>query len=162
MKGNGGIKKYFDALNKRLDAFEKRVEEKFEAIDARFDGIDRRLDSIDKRLDGIDERLDTLTVEVGDLKLKVELLNMLTTDMQRVQQIMIKDIAEIKVRVERLEDGQKRIIILITKLAERVSDFDSGKKFELSEVRHDEASHKLTGIIREPEMQYRSKKRKRK
>lgn len=141
MKGNGDIKKYFDALNNR------------------FDGLNKRLDAFEKR---VDERLDALAAEVGDLKLKVESLHLLTTDMQRVQHILVKDVAEIKVRVDRLEDGQKRIIILITKLAERVTDFDSGKKFELTEVRHDEASQTLRGIIREQQTPYRTKKQKRK
>lgn len=36
------------------------------------------------------------------------------------------------------------------KLGDKVSDFDKGKKLELNEVRYDEVSHTLTGIIREP------------
>lgn len=155
MATNGGLKKYFGALNKRLD-------EKFDAIDNRFDAVEKRLDAIGKRLNFIDERLDALTAEVGKLKLRVESLNLLTTDMQRVQQIMIQGIADIKVRVERLEDGQKRIIVLITKLGERLSDFDAGKKFELSEARYDAVSHTLTGIIREPRTEYKAKKRRKK
>ncbi len=172
MKGNGDIKKYFDALNKRFDALEDRfdalegrfdtLEGRFDTLEKPFDSLEKRFDSLEKRFDAQDKRFDALTAEVGDIKLKVESLNMLTTDMLRVQQIIIKDIADVKIRVERLEDGQKRIIVLLTKLGKRVSDFDSGEKLELSEVRYDEASHTLTGTIREHKPQYRARKRKQK
>jgi tetrahydromethanopterin S-methyltransferase subunit G len=147
MDTNGDFRKYFDDLNDRLDA-------KFKAIDKRFNAVD-------KRFDAVDERLDVLTAVVGDIKVRVELLDLLTTDMQKVQQLLVQQFEQLNKRVGKIEDALPRIVALIMELGERVARFDSGKQLELREVRYDEASQTLTGIIREQQVLYKKVKRKR-
>lgn len=92
--------------------------------------------------------------------MRVEGLDLLTTDMQKVQQMLVKGFNQLNERVGKIEEMLPRIIALIMKLGDKVSDFDKGKKLELNEVRYDEVSHTLTGIIREPKMECMAKKRK--
>jgi archaellum component FlaC len=152
MDTNGDFRKYFDDLNNRLDA-------KFKAIDKRFDAVDKRFDAVDKRLNAVDERLDVLTAVVGDIKVRVELLDDLTTDMQKVEQLLVQQFEQLNKRVGKIEEALPRIVALIMELGERVARFDSGKQLELREVRYDEASQTLTGIIREKQALYKVKKK---
>lgn len=105
METNGDFRKYFDDLNNRLDA-------KFKAIDFRFDAVDKRFDAVDQRLDAVDERLDVLTAVAGDIKVRVEGLDLLTTDMQKVQQMLVKGFNQLNERVGKIEEMLPRIIAL--------------------------------------------------
>jgi tetrahydromethanopterin S-methyltransferase subunit G len=153
MDTNGDFRKYFDDLNNRLDA-------KFKAIDKRFDAVDKRFDAVNKRLDAVDERLDVLTAVVGDIKVRVELLDHLTTDMQKVEQLLVQQFEQLNKRVGKIEEALPRIVALIMELGERVARFASGKQLELREVRYDEASQTLTGIIREKQALYKVKRKR--
>ena len=129
MKTNGNIKKYFDALNKRLDG-------EFGAIGQRFGRIEGRLGALEQLVETMRQHQEKLSRIVAELVKVVEALDERVTNLEK--------------RVERLETGQTVLIKMVTE----IRGLESGKKLELKDVRYDDASHSLSGTVREKGKRY--------
>jgi hypothetical protein len=51
-------------------------------------------------------------------------------------------------RVDRIELGQERLIQLVSRIVDRLTDFEGGATIELENVTFDEPSKKLSGTMK--------------
>jgi chromosome segregation ATPase len=103
---------------------------------------------LSKEFESLNKRIDTLTEEVVDVKGELRLHGDLLRAMQQTQQEMVKNIVQLNTRVDRLEQGQERLITLVARIVDRLTDFEAGAKVELENVVFDERSRTLTGTIK--------------
>lgn len=75
--------------------------------------------------------------------------------MQQTQQEMVKSIVNVNSsmttlnqRVDRIELGQERLIQLVSRIVDRLTDFEVGATIELENVTFDEPSNKLSGTMK--------------
>jgi len=75
--------------------------------------------------------------------------------MQQTQQEMVKSIVNVNSsmttlnqRVDRIELGQERLIQLVSRIVDRLTDFEVGATIELENVTFDEPSKKLSGTMK--------------
>jgi allophanate hydrolase subunit 1 len=109
----------------------------------------------DPGLEGLNKRIDTLTAEVVDTKGELRVHGDLLRAMQQTQQEMVKSIVNVNSsmttlnqRVDRIELGQERLIQLVSRIVDRLTDFEVGATIELENVTFDEPSKKLSGTMK--------------
>ncbi|MEK7249955.1 MAG: hypothetical protein AAB209_05965 [Bacteroidota bacterium] len=154
METNGDFKKYFDALNKRLDGEFGTIDKRLVALESSVKAQGQLVLAMQQTQTMLSDSMVLLIREVKELKARVGGLE------QRVGSLEQRA-SSLEHSVERLEIGQAELIKMVTRIDTRLSDFESGKKFELKEVRYDEAAQTLTGVIREKKTLYIGKTKKR-
>jgi len=96
----------FARLNTRLDGLEKRLdgfEERLNRLEKRFDGFDARLTTLEEK---VDERLrETRPIWEGVLQRLAAIETALDT-LNRQFKTMIRDMFDLRSRIEKLEDEQ--------------------------------------------------------
>jgi hypothetical protein len=113
------------------------------------------LDDLDGKLDGVNKRIDILTVEITDVKSELHLHGDLLRAMQDTQQVVAKSIVQMNERtlqmnekIGQLDSGQNRLIGLVAKIVDWLTDFEEGASVELDNVDYDQSAHKLKGTIK--------------
>lgn len=105
-------------------------------------------DELRKQWEGLNKRLDTLTAEVVELKSEFRSHGELLRAMQQTQQELVKVVLQLNHRVDRLESGQERLIVLVGRIVDRLTDFEAGGTVELENVDYDKDARTLKGTIR--------------
>ena len=154
METNGDFKKYFDALNKRLDGEFGTIDKRLVALESSVKAQGQLVLAMQQTQTMLSDSMVLLIREVKELKARVGGLEQRAGSLEQRA-------SSLEHSVERLEIGQTELIKMVTRIDTRLSDFESGKKFELKEVRYDEAAQTLTGVIREKKTLYIGKTKKR-
>jgi chromosome segregation ATPase len=100
----------FDALDSRMDRFESRIEAKVDALDARMASLEAKVDRLDGRLTALEDKVDSRLRETrpiweGVLARLTAIESELST-LNRQFNSLILDFFRLRVRVEKLEEGQ--------------------------------------------------------
>lgn len=105
-------------------------------------------DELGKQIEGFNRRMDTLTVEVVDMKNELRSHGDLLRAMQQTQQEMVKSIIQLNTRVDKLDEGQERLISLVARIVDRLADFEVGATVELDNVDYNPTDRTLKGKLR--------------
>ncbi len=161
METNGDFKKYFDALNKRLDGEFGTIDKRLVALESSVKAQGQLVLAMQQTQTMLSDSMVLLIREVKELKARVGGLEQRVGSLEQRAGSLEQRASSLEHSVERLEIGQTELIKMVTRIDTRLSDFESGKKFELKEVRYDEAAQTLTGVIREKKTLYKGKTKKR-
>lgn len=101
-----------------------------------------------KYFEGLNERLDAITVELVSVKETIQAQKSVQDAMQGTQQALIKTQYQLIEKVGQLDSGQERLIALVAKIAERLTDFEEGATVELDNVDFNQNAHTLRATIR--------------
>ncbi len=146
-----------DARFDKVDARFSEIDARFDKVDARFSEIDARFDKVDARFSEIDARFDKVDARFMQVDARFnEMQQLILQEGERTRQhfdvvaeglkdgirliaegytALREDNAEVKTRLQRVEDGQERLEVHVLAIESRVTGVEKTQKIVLTEVR---------------------------